>query len=133
MLVTITIIYNAQLIFYHYERVFLHTAGVEGQVAMSVVFAVPAYPVTTVLTARMQLYGLALLSPTAASFLPLISNVLAAVVTLSTLHLDWFYVQRFTEKGMLLEHLLFLAVCCTVGGLYWTNACTQLSFFMIIL
>ena len=36
-------------------------------------------------------------------------------------------------RAMLLEHALYLAVCSTVGGLYFTGFCTQLSFFMIIL
>jgi len=118
MLITITMLYNSQLIFFHYERVFLHTAGVEGQVAMSAVFLV---------------YALAQFVPALAAHLPMVSNILAAAVTVSTLHLDWFYVQRFNEKAMLLEHALYLAVCSTVGGLYFTGFCTQLSFFMIIL
>ena len=37
------------------------------------------------------------------------------------------------NRGMLLEHMLYLAVCCTVGGLYYTNFLTQISFMMIIL
>lgn len=118
MLILIPLLYNAQLIFYHYERVFLHTAGVEGQVLMSVIFLAWAILVST---------------PSAAPYITMVADIVALIVSASTIHLDWFYVQRFKERGMLLEHMLYLAVCCTVGGLYYTNFLTQISFMMIIL
>ena len=73
-----------QLIFYHYERVFLHTAGVEGQVAMSVIFLAWAVLVSI---------------PSVAPYSTVVADVVAVIVSLSTMHLDWFYVQRFKERS----------------------------------
>eukprot|EP00656_Telonema_subtile_P019686 TRINITY_DN20912_c0_g2_i2.p1 TRINITY_DN20912_c0_g2~~TRINITY_DN20912_c0_g2_i2.p1 ORF type:complete len:449 (-),score=75.75 TRINITY_DN20912_c0_g2_i2:209-1555(-) len=117
LMISITMVYNAQLIFFHYERVFLHTVGVEGQVFMSVLFVVYA--------------GFSLfpeLSPYVSTF----SNLIAFATTLGSFHAVWFYAVRYKERGMIIEHLMYVAVCSTVGGLYYTGFCTQLSFLMII-
>lgn len=113
-----TMVYNAQVLLYHEDRVFIHpaTSGTDAQVGLSIGFVLVAVVFSLV---PRENYWVSLLVALAAGY-----------ATLRQLWLTAFFYPKLGRR--VLPHVGFAAICCAWGALHLLGAIDAIAFVLLV-